>query len=146
MMPPIAVAIPIFLMFQAGWLVRYPRWYDTAIYSCKFIFVSLAFKGFIDEIPREYEEAALIDGYTRFQAFYKVVLPQAATGIASTAIFCLIFSPGTNMLLQSYSPLVQRKPLLLHTNDNRSSRAGLACYGSRRYNFSSTRDGFYYTS
>ena len=49
-------------------------------------------KGFIDEIPREYEEAALIDGYTRFQAFYKVVLPQAATGIASTAIFCLIFA------------------------------------------------------
>ncbi len=49
-------------------------------------------KGFIDEIPREYEEAALIDGYSRFQAFYKVVLPQAATGIASTAIFCLIFA------------------------------------------------------
>ncbi len=49
-------------------------------------------KGFIDEIPREYEEAALIDGYTRFQAFRKVVLPQAATGIASTAIFCLIFA------------------------------------------------------
>ena len=49
-------------------------------------------KGFIDEIPVEYEEAALIDGYTRFQAFRKVVLPQAATGIASTAIFCLIFA------------------------------------------------------
>jgi multiple sugar transport system permease protein len=49
-------------------------------------------KGFIDEIPIEYEEAALIDGYTRFQAFYKVVLPQAATGIASTTIFCLIFA------------------------------------------------------
>ena len=42
--------------------------------------------------PIEYEEAALIDGYTRFQAFTKVVLPQAATGIASTAIFCLIFA------------------------------------------------------
>jgi len=49
-------------------------------------------KGFIDEIPVEYEEAALIDGYTRFQAFVKVVLPQAAAGIASTAIFCLIFA------------------------------------------------------
>ena len=48
-------------------------------------------KGFIDD-PREYEEAALIDGYTRFQAFTKVVLPQAATGIAATAIFCLIFA------------------------------------------------------
>ena len=49
-------------------------------------------KGFVDEIPREYEEAAMIDGYSRFQSFRKVVLPQATTGIAATAIFCLIFS------------------------------------------------------
>src|SRR5919205_2258697 len=57
--------------------------------------VSLAvwlLKGFIDEIPREYEEAAMIDGYTRLQAFVKAVLPQAATGIAATSIFCLIFA------------------------------------------------------
>jgi multiple sugar transport system permease protein len=57
--------------------------------------VSLAvwlLKGFIDEIPREYEEAALVDGYTRLQAFVKTVLPQAATGIAATAVFCLIFA------------------------------------------------------
>jgi hypothetical protein len=49
--------------------------------------VSLAvwlLKGFIDEIPREYEEAALVDGYTRLQAFFKVVLPQATTGIVAT--------------------------------------------------------------
>lgn len=92
MMPPIAVAIPIFLMYRTlglsdthlGMILLY-----TAVN------ISLAvwlLKGFIDEIPREYEEAALIDGYTRFQAFRKVVLPQAATGIASTAIFCLIFA------------------------------------------------------
>jgi multiple sugar transport system permease protein len=57
--------------------------------------VSLAvwlLKGFIDEIPREYEDAAMIDGYSRLQAFRMVVLPQAATGIAATAIFCLIFA------------------------------------------------------
>jgi multiple sugar transport system permease protein len=48
--------------------------------------------GFMDEIPREYEEAALVDGYTRLHAFVKVVLPQAITGIAATAIFCLIFA------------------------------------------------------
>ena len=92
MMPPIAVAIPVFLMFRnlglsdthAGMILLY-----TAVN------LSLSVRlinGFIDEIPVEYEEAALIDGYTRLQAFYKVVLPQAATGIASTAIFCLIFS------------------------------------------------------
>lgn len=92
MMPPIAVAIPIYLMYRElglsdtklGMILLY-----TAVN------VSLAvwlLKGFIDEIPREYEEAAMIDGYTRLQSFRKVVLPQAATGIAATAIFCLIFA------------------------------------------------------
>ncbi len=92
MMPPIAVAIPIYLMYRAlglsdthlGMILLY-----TAVN------VSLAvwlLKGFMDEIPREYEEAAMIDGYTRLQAFVKVVLPQAVTGIAATAIFCLIFA------------------------------------------------------
>ena len=92
MMPPIAVAIPIYLMYRElglsdtklGMILLY-----TAVN------VSLAvwlLKGFIDEIPREYEEAAMIDGYSRLQAFWKVVLPQAATGIAATAIFCLIFA------------------------------------------------------
>ena len=92
MMPPIAVAIPIFLMFRQlglsdthlGMILLY-----TAVNLSLSVWL---LKGFIDEIPQEYEEAALIDGYTRFQAFYKVVLPQAATGIASTAIFCLIFA------------------------------------------------------
>lgn len=92
MMPPIAVAIPIFLMFRslglndthAGMILLY-----TAVNLSLSVWL---LKGFIDEIPIEYEEAALIDGYTRFQALYKVVLPQAATGIASTAIFCLIFA------------------------------------------------------
>jgi multiple sugar transport system permease protein len=92
MMPPIAVAIPIYLMYRQLGLS------DTAtgmilLYTA--VNVSLAvwlLKGFIDEIPREYEEAAMIDGYTRLQAFWKVVLPQATTGIAATAIFCLIFA------------------------------------------------------
>ena len=92
MMPPIAAAIPIFLMFRTLGLSD-TRLGMILLYTA--VNLSLAvwlLKGFIDEIPREYEEAALIDGYTRFQAFYKVVLPQAATGIASTAIFCLIFA------------------------------------------------------
>ena len=77
MMPPIAVAVPIYMMYRELGL------YDTRIgmillYTA--VNVSLAvwlLKGFIDEIPREYEEAALVDGYTRLQAFRKAVLPQA---------------------------------------------------------------------
>lgn len=92
MMPPIAVAIPVYLMYRAVGLS------DThlgLILLYTVVNLSLAvwlLKGFMDEIPREYEEAAMVDGYTRLQAFLKVVLPQAATGIATTAIFCLIFA------------------------------------------------------
>jgi multiple sugar transport system permease protein len=91
-MPPIAVAIPIYLMYRA---IGLSDTHVGMILLYTAVNVSLAvwlLKGFIDEIPREYEEAAMIDGYTRLQAFFKVVLPQATTGIAATAIFCLIFA------------------------------------------------------
>jgi multiple sugar transport system permease protein len=92
MMPPVAVAIPIYLMYRTlglsdthlGMIILY-----TAVNLSLSVWL---LKGFMDEIPREYEEAAMIDGYSRFQAFWKVVLPQATTGIAATAIFCLIFA------------------------------------------------------
>src|ERR1700752_4380776 len=77
MMPPIAVAIPIYLMYRAVGLS------DThlgliLLYTVVNLSLSVwLLKGFMDEIPREYEEAAMVDGYTRFQAFVKVVLPQA---------------------------------------------------------------------
>ena len=92
MMPPIAVAIPIFLMYRELGLSD-TRLGMILLYTA--VNVSLAvwlLKGFIDEIPREYEEAAMVDGYTRLQAFFRVVLPQATTGIVATAIFCLIFA------------------------------------------------------
>jgi multiple sugar transport system permease protein len=92
MMPPIAVAIPIYLMYRELGLSD-TRLGMILLYTA--VNVSLAvwlLKGFIDEIPREYEEAAMVDGYTRVQAFFKVVLPQATTGIVATAIFCLIFA------------------------------------------------------
>lgn len=92
MMPPIAVAIPIYLMYRQLGL---NDTYLGLILLYTVVNLSLAvwlLKGFMDEIPREYEEAAMVDGYTRWQAFGRVVLPQAATGIATTAIFCLIFA------------------------------------------------------
>jgi multiple sugar transport system permease protein len=92
MFPPIAVAVPIFLMYRQlglsdthlGLIILY-----TAVNLSLSVWL---LKSFMVALPREYEEAARIDGYTRLQAFTKVVLPQATTGIAATAIFCLIFS------------------------------------------------------
>ena len=79
MLPPVVVAIPMFLMYRA-----------VGLNDFNLSFSVWLMKGFIDEIPKEYEEAALVDGYTRMQAFFKIVLPEAATGIAATAVFCFI--------------------------------------------------------
>jgi len=92
MMPPIAVAIPIYLMYRELGLTDTKLGMILLYTAVNLSFAVWLLKGFMDEIPREYEEAAMVDGYTRLQAFRKVVLPQASTGIAATAIFCLIFS------------------------------------------------------
>ena len=92
MMPPIAVAIPIFLMFRQlglsdthlGMILLY-----TAVN------VSLAvwlLKGFIDEIPREYEEAALIDGCTYASTIWRITIPLATPAIASVALYTFMIA------------------------------------------------------
>ena len=92
MLPPVVVTIPIFLMYRAFNL------FDThfgliLLYTAfNLSFAVWLLKGFIDEIPREYEEAALVDGYSRLQAFRKIVLPQSITGIAATTVFSFIFA------------------------------------------------------
>src|SRR5437763_9182187 len=76
MMPPIAAAIPVYLMYRwrglsdtrSGMILLY-----TAVDGSLPVWL---LKCFIAEIPRESAEAALSDGYTRLQAFRKVVLPQ----------------------------------------------------------------------
>ena len=50
-------------------------------------------KGFVDEIPAEYEDAAMVDGYSRLQAFRQVLrCPCCVPGILATAVFSLIFT------------------------------------------------------
>ncbi len=92
MLPAVVVVIPIFLLYrQIGLTDSYLGM--TLLYTAFNLSFSVwLLKGFIDEIPKEYEEAALVDGYTRWQAFFKIVLPQAVTGIAATTVFCLIFA------------------------------------------------------
>jgi len=89
-MPPLAVVVPILLLYRRfdlqgthlGLILLY------TVFN-----LSLAvwlMKGFVDEIPRAYEEAALVDGYSRLAAFRKIILPRASTGMAVTAVFCLV--------------------------------------------------------
>ena len=89
-MPPLAVVAPVLIMYR---LFDLPNTHLGLILLYTVFNLSLAvwlMKGFIDEIPRAYEEAALIDGYSRLQAFWRIIVPQARTGMAVTAVFCLI--------------------------------------------------------
>ncbi|WP_159591236.1 carbohydrate ABC transporter permease [Chelativorans xinjiangense] len=90
MLPPVVVAIPMFLMYRVVGMTDTHIGLIILYTAFNLSFSVWLMKGFIDEIPKEYEEAALVDGYTRMQAFFKIVLPEAATGIAATAVFCFI--------------------------------------------------------
>jgi multiple sugar transport system permease protein len=89
-LPPLAVVVPVLMMY---------REFDLQNSHLGLILLYTAFnmslavwlmKGFIDDIPTAYEEAALVDGYTRLQAFRLIIVPRAAPGMAVTAVFCLI--------------------------------------------------------
>ncbi|MGO9774288.1 MAG: carbohydrate ABC transporter permease [Roseiarcus sp.] len=102
MMPAIAVIIPYFLIFRTlgstaiGQSLSLGLDRLGALIVCYTMF-NLPFAiwlmhSFFQDIPRELEDTARLDGYTRIQVLRKVVLPLAAPGLAVTAIFCLLFS------------------------------------------------------
>jgi multiple sugar transport system permease protein len=88
--PQIAIAAPLFRLWSdiglyntiIGLVIPYLTF---ALPLSIYILVS-----FFREIPRDLEEAALVDGATNFEAFRKVVLPLAAPGLATTAILTFI--------------------------------------------------------
>lgn len=92
MLPPVVVAIPMFLMYRLVGMTDTHLGLIILYTAFNLSFAVWLMKGFIDEIPREYEEAALVDGYTRMKAFLKIVLPEATTGIAATAVFSFIIA------------------------------------------------------
>jgi len=49
-------------------------------------------RGFLVEIPKEYEEAAMIDGCSRFVAFIRIILPSIIPGVLLAALFSFVFS------------------------------------------------------
>lgn len=91
-LPPIVVTIPLFLLYRYFGLTDSHLGLILLYVAFNISFATWVMRGFIDDIPVEYEEAAMVDGYTRLQAFRKIVIPQSATGIAATTVFCFIFS------------------------------------------------------
>ena len=92
MMPPVAVLIPIFVTFQTLRLLDTLPGLILLYTAMQLPFVVWMLTGYFRDIPRRYEESAMVDGDTWFQAFRKVTLPLMAPSITATAIFVMILS------------------------------------------------------
>jgi multiple sugar transport system permease protein len=91
-MPPVVVVIPIFLMYRDFNLLDSLLGLILIYSAFNLPFTIWMMKGFVDEVPVEYEDAAMLDGFSRFEAFWRVTMPLLIPGIAATAVFALIFS------------------------------------------------------
>lgn len=90
--PAVVIILPFFVMFRDIGLL------DTRIglilvnLSIVMPFAVWMIKGFIDGIPIDIEEAALVDGSSRLQIIWHIVLPLAAPGLLTAGIFCFIIA------------------------------------------------------
>jgi multiple sugar transport system permease protein len=92
MAPPISIAVPLFLFFTSLGLIDTIYAVVIAHTSFNLSLVVWMMRGFFAEIPREIDEAAMMDGRSRLGAFFFVVAPLAAPGIGATAVLCFILS------------------------------------------------------
>jgi multiple sugar transport system permease protein len=92
MMPAIAVVIPFYLFYEAA------GFYDTywgmvlAYLTFSVPFVVFTMGGYINEIPREIDESARVDGLGRMGVFLRMILPLSTSGLVATALMTFVFS------------------------------------------------------
>ena len=100
-LPPIAIVVPIVFMFRDLGLRDTYRGLILVHTLMNLPIAVLLLKSFMDDVPRDVDEAATIDGATRFQTFWKIVLPMVKGGVAAAAVLCFIFS-WTEFLLSLF--------------------------------------------
>jgi multiple sugar transport system permease protein len=106
-MPPIAILIPLVTLYKTAGLRDTDNLYMgylglVLIYALINLPIALLLmKSFFDDVPKDVDEAAMIDGATRVQTFRRIVLPMVKGGIAASAVLCFIFS-WTEFLLSLF--------------------------------------------
>lgn len=92
MTPVIVVAVPLYLLMRFYHLLGTRPAIILAHIIYNISFVVWMMKGFFDVVPKDLDDAALIDGNSLFGAFFRITLPLTAPGLAATAIFCMVMS------------------------------------------------------
>lgn len=92
LVPPIVMVIPLYLIWRNLRILDTHVGLILAFFTFTLPFVIWMMRGFFLSLPRELEDAALIDGCSRWGALGRVVLPLVAPGVAATALFTALFS------------------------------------------------------
>ena len=92
MLPPIVIVFPVFLLYVKLGLVDTYLGLIVLYTAFNLPYVIWMMRGYIQDIPLELEESALVDGCTRWGVFWKVVMPMARSGIFATAVFTFVFA------------------------------------------------------
>lgn len=110
MTPPAVLLVPFVQVFSSLNLID--TYIAVAVAHCLFnVPISVwILEGFISSIPREMDEIAQVDGYSRPAYFLKILLPQIAPGVGVTAFFCFMFS-WIELLLANGLTTVNAKPI-----------------------------------
>ncbi len=116
MFPPIAVLIPLIVMYSYVGAIDSFWGLIVAYAGFTLPFSVWMMKSFIDEVPREIEEAAIMEGMGNFEVFYKVTLPITKTGLYVTALFIFILNWSEFIVAVSTTyDRVQTAPVFLAT-------------------------------
>jgi len=110
LMPEMVIAIPIVVMFSTLRLLNTYHGVILALTGLILPFTLLIAEGYIRGLPTEYEEAALVDGCSRFSAFIRVTLPMALPGIATIWLLSFVTAWGSFLI-----PLVTLRSSYLWT-------------------------------
>jgi multiple sugar transport system permease protein len=89
MLPPIAVLVPMYVLFSKLGLATTRLSVVLAYATFALPLVVWIMRGFFEDLPKELEESAWIDGAGRYRAFVHIVLPLAKPGMVAAGILCL---------------------------------------------------------
>ena len=92
MFPAAVAAIPFFFAFRALGLLDTHIGLILLLFYFNMSFATFLLFAFFRDIPSELEDAAMVDGYGRFEIFRKIIFPLIRPGLAITTVFCLVWA------------------------------------------------------
>jgi multiple sugar transport system permease protein len=100
--PPIVFLFPLYEMVRAAGLVNHPWSLILPYAALNLPFSIWLLTGYFGQIPYELEEAAAVDGLSRLQTFWRIVVPVSAPALATTGILAFIFAWNEFMLALTF--------------------------------------------